>query len=671
MKHKLLITLLIGGVLLLTFSNLAVLYFYKIKPADNTINSNNNNSATALTETNTQLTAFTSIDDFKAYLAKATAINAASSFDVQSSFAESVTFDANTTSTGATTDDLALGSAEQVKQTVERVSETNVQVTGVDEPDMVKTDGTNLFLSELYSTYPYYQRSVTGENATKVITTLPPTNPVLASTITDSGNLLLNDNTLIVLSNQVITAYDVANPATPKQVWQMKLAEQTEYESARLANNTLYLITRSVINESKPCPFTPATLAEKNIEVNCFDIYHPIVATETDTTFTVLKINPSTGETQKKLSFVGSPNNIVLYQSADNLYLTTAFPADMAMLIVDFLNATVIDLLPDDVTKHLQQVAGYDLSAATKMMELGTILNKYTNSLSSAERLTLETELTNRGQDFFTAHQRELVTTALTKVQLTDLTITATANVPGTLLNQFSLDEYQGNLRLATTIGGSNVNDLFDLPSGQIEQTNDLYVLDTNLQQLGSVENLGNDEKIYSARFLGNKGYLVTFKQTDPFFVFDLTNPAAPKKVGELKIPGYSSYLHPITDTLVLGVGKEAGAVKLSLFDVTDPANPVEADHYNLSEYSSDLLTNHHGFLLDSKQQVFFIPGTKGGYVFSYANNKLELKKALSDINSKRALYINDYLYIISAYNITVLSETDWSQVGQFELSLE
>ena len=85
---------------------------------------------------------------------------------------------------------------------------------------------------------------------------------------------------------------------------------------------------------------------------------------------------------------------------------------------------------------------------------------------------------------------------------------------------------------------------------------------------------MGKDERIYSARFIGDKGYLVTFKQVDPFYVLDLSNPKKPEIKGELKIPGYSSYLHPISDDLILGIGKEGSVVKVSLFDVSDPTNP-------------------------------------------------------------------------------------------------
>jgi uncharacterized secreted protein with C-terminal beta-propeller domain len=161
---------------------------------------------------------------------------------------------------------------------------------------------------------------------------------------------------------------------------------------------------------------------------------------------------------------------------------------------------------------------------------------------------------------------------------------------------------------------------------------------------------------------------VVTFKQTDPFYVLDLSNPQKPEKKGELKIPGYSSYLHPLADNIILGLGKEGQQVKLSLFDVKNPASPQEISKYTLDEYWSEILNTHHAFLQDQKHQVFFLPGGKGGYVFSYKGNQLSLTKAVSSIQAKRALYINDYLYIISEDKITVLNETTWEKSKELDL---
>jgi uncharacterized secreted protein with C-terminal beta-propeller domain len=264
--------------------------------------------------------------------------------------------------------------------------------------------------------------------------------------------------------------------------------------------------------------------------------------------------------------------------------------------------------------------------------------------------------------DYYKEHSRELEKTGIVRVGLGEFKVLATGSVAGQPLNQFSLDEYKNHLRIATTIGGG-----WGFIGGSIENANDVYVLDNNLNTTGSVKNLGKGEKIYSVRFIEDKGYVVTFKQIDPFFVLDLSDPGKPELKGELKIPGYSSYLHPITKDKILGIGKEDSNVKISLFNVEQPQNPTEVSKYTLDEYWSDILNTHHAFLLDEKHEVFFLPGGKGGYIFSYKHNELGLTRAVSEIMAKRAIYINDYLYIIGEDKITVLNEMDWSDVNELE----
>ncbi|MCX4275311.1 MAG: beta-propeller domain-containing protein, partial [Candidatus Gastranaerophilales bacterium] len=151
-------------------------------------------------------------------------------------------------------------------------------------------------------------------------------------------------------------------------------------------------------------------------------------------------------------------------------------------------------------------------------------------------------------------------------------------------------DEYDGNLRVATTNGYDE------------ESENQLYILDENLKEIGKIENLAKGEKIYSVRFIGKIGYIVTFKQIDPLFVIDLSNPTAPVVKGELKIPGYSSYMHPYDETHIIGIGYNTKSngyggvtnanMKMSMFDVSDLENPKEMFNINIGEkYASSEIT--------------------------------------------------------------------------------
>ena len=377
-------------------------------------------------------------------------------------------------------------------------------------------------------------------------------------------------------------------------------------------------------------------------------------------TYSALVLESADGSLVKKTSFVGSSGNSIIYMSPHSLYVTYPYQTSITKFVLNFFQEECQDFIPNWIVEKLKKLETYDISEQSKMEEIETALKKYLNSLTSDERMRIENEMTNRMQDYSQKHQRELEKTGIMKISLDNFEVLASGNIPGTLLNQFSLDEYLDHLRVATTTGQGFFS------SG--ESVNDVYVLDKDLNIVGQVLDMGKTEHIYSVRFIQDKGYVVTFKQIDPFYVIDLADPQSPAVKGELKIPGYSSYLHPITKDDILGIGKEGSQVKISLFNVRDPANPSEKDKYLLNEHWSDILNTHHAFLLDEKHQIFFLPGSKGAYVFSYQDDKLTLEKILSGRSVRRAIYINDYLYIIGDSQIWILDENTWEEVKELEL---
>ena len=184
----------------------------------------------------------------------------------------------------------------------------------------------------------------------------------------------------------------------------------------------------------------------------------------------------------------------------------------------------------------------------------------------------------------------------------------ASGEVPGGLLSQWSLSEHNGVLRAASTVDATE----------QRESESRVTVLqerDGRLAEVGRLEGLGRGERIYAVRFIENVGYVVTFRQTDPLFTIDLATPSAPRLLGELKIPGYSAYLHPIGDGLLLGVGQDAdaqgrlGGSQLSIFDVADPRNPVRLHQLALGRWSSsEVEWDHHAFLYWPAAQLAVLP---------------------------------------------------------------
>lgn len=612
---------------------------------------------------------FTSEDDFKNYLKLSSELNP--SYVSTGNTLESVDY--------GTSDmvNLGLGSNAPVASkemagggTADRVSTTNVQVIGIDEPDVIKTDGQEIYFSgEQY----YWAQPMTGLRLDTTSKIMPPQQeskiralkawPVadlgLDSEIIDNGKLLLDNNKLIVFSNQAITAYDVADPKKISLAWTHKFTDNNYLVAARLYKNKLYIITGSSINHSRPCPITPL----EGTTMRCMDIYHPFSPTAVDTTFTVLGVNPATGQTETNLSFVGSAQSSVVYMSEKSLYVSYTHDTDSFDFMLDFLVTKTKDLMPADIFTKLNKLATYDLNPQTKMTELGILMQDWLAGLSDDEALRVNNEMQNRITSYYETKKRDLLKTEVVRIDLEKFNVAADGLVPGHPLNQYSLDEYNGYLRIATNLGdawGLGVN-------GSQASANDVYILDQNLNLKGSLKDLGLTERIYAVRFIKDRGYVVTFRQTDPFYVLDLSNPTNPLKKGELKIPGYSSYLHPLAENKLLGIGQEAGQVKLSLFDVSDPANPQEISKYNLKDYGSESLYDPHAFLQDEKHKIFFIPGSQGAYIFSYDNSELKLAKALSRYNVKRAVYLNDYLYVLAADGVVVLNELDWQEVNKLD----
>lgn len=249
----------------------------------------------------------------------------------------------------------------------------------------------------------------------------------------------------------------------------------------------------------------------------------------------------------------------------------------------------------------------------------------------------------------------------------TSITFKSQGEVPGYINNQYSLDEYQGNLRIATTAYNRNKN----------ADVSSLYVLGSDMKIIGKVEDIANNEQIKSVRYMGNKAYVVTFRNTDPLFVIDLKDPTKPTLKGELKLPGYSAYMHPLSEDIILGIGYNGDSqnadftsLKVSLFDVSDMANPKEISNLTYDNSYSYVVDNPKAFVYNSEESYMVLPVEVYGkyelsgyacYVISTKNNKLTLKHEFkhevqdvySGITFLRGTYIGDELYTVSD-NLTV-----------------
>lgn len=272
--------------------------------------------------------------------------------------------------------------------------------------------------------------------------------------------------------------------------------------------------------------------------------------------------------------------------------------------------------------------------------------------------------------------------TNIAKYSVNDtLEYVASVSVPGKASTAFSYNEYNGKFRIATT--------------DSVTSSNSVYVYDRNLEKIGELTGLAAGEKIYSVRFSGDVAYVVTFRQVDPLFVIDMSE-NTPKVLGELKVPGFSTYLHPVADGLLLGIGKETkenvwtdyygqeyvstyvAGMKISLFDVSDPFEPKEIDVINMvggSYATSEALSNYKAFVYSDAEQTGYFPiFVSDGYGFACVHinedDKLECKIIVPETSGysnypsySRVCYVNDSVYFyqydtMTVYDRTTLTET-------------
>lgn len=272
-------------------------------------------------------------------------------------------------------------------------------------------------------------------------------------------------------------------------------------------------------------------------------------------------------------------------------------------------------------------------------------------------------------------------------------------SVDGRILNQFSMDEDANeNLRIAVTQeiqNNTNISNLQRTTSNTEQIDNRLYILDKELNQVGSLEGLANGERIYSVRYMKDKAYIVTYKQVDPLFVIDVSDPKNPTKLGELKIPGYSTYLHPYDDTHIIGLGYDTNSdgsrnwnngLKLSMFDVSDVNNPKEVFTQKIGNRStySEATYNHKAILYLKEKNIIAFP------IQTYQNRQGFSEVLIYEIDMKngfvvkgkysenitnaygkrveRIVYANGFYYALSEKNVTVLDNENCEIIDKIDI---
>ena len=486
-------------------------------------------------------------------------------------------------------------------------STTNVQEAGVDEPDIVKSDGTRVF--------------AIARNRLYAIDASGPT-PRIAGSLdlpkdTFARDMMLSGNKILLMGDGPVNVRPLPTPAQ---------AQEKRASASQLSIDPTYGTGGSVLIQ---------------IDVTDSAAMRVLETLQTEARYVSARL---TGTTARVVVAAGGPMGINFTYPAEPGPATeeAALRANRAALA----RTTADNWLPRfSVTSAAgtsapQPIVGCDAVSRPPVfsgLDTLTVLTVDLNGgldpidadavMASGENVYASTQglyvATNRWA-FPDARVKvaEVNTTQIHKFDTTgssQTTYRGSGTVIGHTLNQFSMSEHEGRLRIATTeasqglVGGDAVVDNGG-GGGSESYVTVLDERDGKLVQLGQVGGLGKGERIYAVRFIGTTGYVVTFKQTDPLYTVDLSDPAAPRVAGELKIAGYSAYLHPIADDLLIGVGQDATeegrtkGLQVSLFDVSDPASPKRIQNAVMPGANSDAEWDHHAFLWWPAKSLAVVP---------------------------------------------------------------
>ncbi|MDD4412074.1 MAG: beta-propeller domain-containing protein [Patescibacteria group bacterium] len=669
---------------------------------------------------------FTSLQEFKDFLDE----NSNSQVFYGSRMEKSLAMDSSTaTGRGAVSNSSApMAAKDEAIAATPDYSKTNVQVEGVDEADIVKTDGE----------YAY----VVNNKNLSIIKAYPATDAKVISNIkfkNQPQEIYINGKYLVVFgydqaiynmpiyktfrrhnSYTFVKVFDLTDKVNPKEVRDLDF--EGNYADSRVVGDYLYFFTNNwnyYWNNDYALPkiLEDGKMISSDKETNRFklpNIYYFDTQYDSANLVTLAAINIKDNSTPIKTEVYVMPNAQNLYASEKNLYLTYTKYFNES----DLTARLTIDLLKDKLSAkdkdRLTKIDAADklvLSDAEKLQKIMNIVEKYLASLSDDERQKTENQIKAAAKIKYKSIAEEMEKTIIHKIAYDNgkIEYKAQGEVAGTVLNQFSMDESGDYFRLATTKNRS-WSELVD-EKDKASYAN-VFVLGNDLKQVGALTGLAKNESIYAARFMGKRVYLVTFEKTDPLFAIDLSNPKKPIVLGELKIPGFSQYLHPYDETTLIGIGRQTEendkgravvkGLKISLFDVADTNNPKEISQLELGGLGSDsaALNDHKAVLFSFDKKLLVIPayltqrwnsdwGTKPEFVGAYAisvdkKDGLKVAGKISHDNDKtayredwwgygynntvkRSFYIGDNLYTVSGNYFKVNSLKDWQEIKTIE----
>ncbi|KNY28558.1 beta-propeller domain-containing protein [Pseudobacteroides cellulosolvens] len=614
-------------------------------------------------------------------------------------------------------------------------SKVNSQVEGVDEADVVQTDGEYIY--QVNKNKIVVAKAYPADNM-EVVNTLN----LSADTSFTPREMLLGKNKLIVIG--------------------------TSYESVKVSPTTLVPVvtpipkvsTVPVVSTVSPASVTPATASTSAVKStpapsSSMGIAVPptyFIPTYSTVTTKAFILDITDKKDIKKIRVVDIDGNYISSRKIDSvLYLVTnksiynyiqfgdtdyAKPRYRDTNLGDSYNCIDYDKInyfPEFIRPNYLNIAGLDVEDNNSELHFTSYLGAGDKMYVSQNNIYIaETNYYSYpvllarpavGVSVMPAYNTQNTLIYKFSIDKGESKFKGKGEIPGIILNQYSMDENKGYFRIATTVGSV-------FGTGENISKNNLYVMDDNFKVTGKIENIAPGEKIYSVRFMGDRGYMVTFKKVDPLFVFDLKDPNKPAILGELKIPGYSDYLHPYDENHVIGFGKdsiESGSdqfawyqgMKVAMFDITDVNNPKEQFKVLIGDRGteSELLRNPKALLFSKSKNIMAFPVSlyeipaetkqdtsikvsttmpqygkfayQGAYIFNIDMEKGFVLKGrithladdeLAKINSltyysgssdnyiNRIMYINDILYTLSNNKIKANNMSDLKELNKVDI---
>lgn len=500
-------------------------------------------------------------------------------------------------------------------------STTNIQVENVDEADVTKTDGN--FIYSISGNYVVITDVSDIENINIVAKYEMTMNAI-------PQDLMLYKDRLVVIGatsernrsdyqysyyyyyykySTVVNILNLSNIKEPRLEKSYKLDQA--YYTSRCIDGNFYLISTGKINTDI-----------KNDDRVAIPYYEDYVNKEIDY------------------------NNI--------MYMKSNKTNDLTLIAYTDLKDSTIDVRVNSYFMNIQEayISTDNIYLSMKKKKVEKELITLKNLFNPKGIIGVYFDITNYNSYFPYEYKTEIYKFAIDKQNINFIAKTST---DGSIINQFSFDEYNDMLRVAIyDDGGSRV-----------------VVFNSNLEELGRTENLAKGEKMYSSRFIGERAYLVTYKVVDPLFVIDLSNPTKPTMVGYLKIPGYSTYLHPYDENHIIGIGMQTESdilrdnfgrvtstnslitgMKMALFDVTDVSNPREISNVVIgdSRTTSSILSNHKALLFSKEKNIIAIPVKNYSDNFKITYYDDNISNIISSYNSKQDYISEGYV----VYNISI-----------------